>query len=81
MDMARQGSFVSDSQFYNVLRVMGAERNGQGQFLVRGGIASFMGLGRETVVDETAQARVNGVWTGILPMIKATSYHQPISVI
>jgi hypothetical protein len=71
------GWFGIMSHVLHVLRVVGADTDEQGQFLVRGTIATFMGLAGENadvVVGPDAQYRYRDQWCGLASAMNATSY-------
>jgi hypothetical protein len=75
------GSMVTNSELMNVLAVTGADKDEEGKYFVRGGLVSFMGMGDEWVLDETAQYRKNGEWKYLLGLVQGTSYHRSVGVI
>jgi hypothetical protein len=78
-----QGSMLTESQLYNVLSCFHADQE-EGRFIVRGHITSFLGMGQEFVIDESAEYRCSESgterWFNLLAAVKVTSYHMPIQV-
>ena len=76
------GTILTASELYNVLACFGAEKDPDTEkYIVRGHITSFLGMGDEFVLDDTAQYRKNGEWQNLLHAIKTTSYYHPITVL
>lgn len=54
------GWFGRENELYNFLNVMGCDKDKDGKFCVDGNITSFLGLGEEFVVDDSAVYYVDG---------------------
>jgi len=83
---AGAGHSCTHSQLMNALAVAGCDRIGE-QFVVRGGIFSFMGMGEEFVIAADAEYRVGGEgeeggsWHSIAGLLGVTSYGNAVTVI
>lgn len=75
------GTMLLNSELMNVLAVAGADKDSDGKYVVRGDLCSFLGLGDEWVIGETAQYSKAGEWRSILGIAQVTSYHRPIIAI
>lgn len=65
-----------------VLKSCNADKDENGNFLVRGGIVSFLGADQEYAVDDSAQYRVDGEWKDLLDPLCASGKGFPgVSVI
>ena len=58
------------SRVMDALKADDADRDEEGRFLIRGGrVVTFMGAGKEAVVDAAAEYRVNGEWRLLVPRL------------
>jgi hypothetical protein len=58
----------------HALRTVGADRDEEGNFLIDGGVASFMGLGEEVCVSDGAHYLVGGQPRSLAALMNSTSY-------
>jgi len=58
----------------HALRTVGADRDGEGNFLIDGGVASFMGLGEEVCISDGAHYLVGGQPRSLAALMNGTSY-------
>ena len=73
-----------NSQVLHYLGVVGADRDEKGQFLVSGGVFTFMGMGGENaemVIDGEAKYFINGQPCGLAAGLGSTSYGVKVMVI
>lgn len=75
------GWIGSHDALMNYLRVVGADQDGEGKFLVRGTIVSFMGVGEEYTVGADAEYRVGGRWCNLASGLNSTSAKLEVTVI
>ena len=69
------------NQILSVLSVLGADQDEQGNYLVRGNIISFMGIGPDCVVDDEAEYRKGGDWCNLVSAMGMPSYGVQVTVI
>lgn len=82
--MPANGWIGTMGQLRHALRMFGADTDELDQFLVRGQICTFMGVGgehAETVVGEDAQFLRDGEWRSVVNALRATSYGLAVNVI
>jgi len=78
------GWIGTTGQLLHYLGVVGADRDDEGRFLVRGKIATFMGMGgddAECVVAENAEYQAGGQWFSLPAGLATTSYGTKVKVI
>ena len=65
-----KGTLVSADQLKNALATVNCDKDEEG-YITRGkpGAVSFLGAGREYLVDETLQAKVGNAWVPVLPQL------------
>ena len=71
-------------QLLHFLRVIGADRDEDGKFLVTGSIVTFLGLGdldAEVVVGAGAKYFIDGQPAGLAAGLHSTSYGMKVQVI
>lgn len=76
-----KGWMGSWNELSNVLRCFHCDVDGEGRFMVDGGIVSYLGLGEEFVVDKSAVYYVNGEARNLLSALNATSYGMKVGVV
>ena len=75
------GHLCTEAQLMNFLRVVGADTDAEGKYLVTGTIASFMGMGREFVIGPDARYFRAGRPCGLAAGLRCTSYGLAVTVI
>ena len=58
----------------HALRTVGADSDGEGNFLIDGGVSSFMGLGEEVCISDGAHYLVDGQPRSLAALMNSTSY-------
>jgi hypothetical protein len=79
-----EGWFGVKSQVLHYLRVVGADRDEEGRFILKGEVASYMGLGGENVdvaIPAETQYFVNGQPRNLAAGLRSTSYGLKVYVI
>jgi len=77
----QNGWMGSEKQLSYVLQSFGADQDADGKFIVTGGISSFMGLGDEIIIDDTAFCFINKEKKNINSLLYGTSYGLKATVI
>jgi len=76
--MTGRGWFGRRGQLEHYLRTVGADRDGEGRFIIRGVVSTFLGMdmgpSTEVVVPAEAQYFVNGQPQGLAVGLGRTSY-------
>jgi hypothetical protein len=58
----------------HALRTVGADRDDDGNFLIDGAVASFLGLGEEVCISDSAHYLVGGQPRSLAALMNSTSY-------
>lgn len=67
--------WMGDAQhLLHALDVAGADKDEEGNFLIEGRVASFMGAGEELVVPDNARYFVDGKPANLAGLMNSTSY-------
>lgn len=79
------GWIGSQRQLHHVLSTFGAEKDGEGRFLIQGEMPSaFMGIesdDNDVVVSDKVECRIDGRWVSVSYLCRQTSYGFGITVI
>ena len=76
------GWIGTENQLMHTLRVMGADRDEDGKFLIYGSApVSFMGMGEEYVVGDDTFYSVNGKKANLVTALSMTSYGTFVHVV